>query len=371
MKAKIMILISISIITLIHCEKKEIIPSKVIAIDENKAAKVTFTLIKRLEISDIQSPKIALQEGGNVYVYGNSLQKGKKNFLVNIYNRELEFVSQKQFQLGQGPGDVGLTNIISPFKDNIYICENSNLRVSIYDGDFKYIKFISYGNSRFYPFELINEGRHFITWTTVDERNLEAISFLLGSFPTMKAKEYYRTEFYSIYDSKHRVLLGENTEHSFFFKMDFIYLLIPQKYHILKFDLKGKKVGELIAKVKAIETDEDLTAQFLEEQGYKGNKYKFRFSNVVTQTSFMVPLRNGFVVPRRKNYSIKCQDSTEGDYFSYQLEFKGKVALPCFYNMFKIALGNPIISTKNDSTYLYLLNEVEENFILEKWEVSE
>jgi len=375
MRVKLLILIPILIITLTHCKKDVKSIQKEILLDESKLLNFSFKLLKRIELPDILFPRIAIDsECEKVYIYGKSALDGEKDFLVNIYNNDLKKIFKKSFHYGQGPGDVGLTNIISPFDENIYITENSNLRVSIYDKEFNYKKSIKYDKiSGLFIFELIEKGHYFISWKILDDKNLEANSFWIGSFPSLNAKEYYRTEFYNPYDDRHRFLYGENTEHSFFYNKNFIYLLIPRKYLILKFDLNGKKIAELKVKTKEIKISEDSIEKFLKEQGHnnKNKRYKYTLSKVVTPVSYMVPLNRGFVVIRRRDYSIYCDEFAEGDYFSYNLDFLGKVKIPCFFNILKISAGWSVISTKFSKKCLYLINEIDEKFFVEKWEIDE
>jgi hypothetical protein len=83
----------------------------------------------------------------------------------------------------------------------------------------------------------------------------------------------------------------------------------------------------------------------------------------------MVPLGKGFVVVRRYSYATDCQGMVEGDYFSYELEMKGKVKIPCFMLIFK--LTNPPQTYKYHNGYLYLINESQDEYRLEKWLVKE
>lgn len=147
-----------------------------------------------------------------------------------------------------------------------------------------------------------------------------------------------------------------------------------KKYQILKFDLNCNKQNDLTVKVRLMKTPRELKDQFMADQGYKGKSYSSRitFSKTITPTSWMVQLKKGFIVIRREDYFNKCTEFANGDYFSYELKFLGKVKVPCFFEIFKIKNGfHVVFSTKYDNNFLYLVNEVDEDIYLEKWEVSE
>jgi len=380
MKIRILIVILALIVILNHCKTPDnnkagnkLTSKRIVDLDENKAAAVSFKFNKRVNVVDVTSPKIAISKGADkIYVYGDSAIRGKKSFIIKMYNNKLEYISQKLFHKGQGPGDVGLTNVVTPTEENIFICENSNLRVSIYENDFKYIKSVKFYRNSTYPFELIENGRFFVGSKLVYPKNrLDAYSFNIVSFPKIRAKELYQTEPYYPRDEKRRFLLGEYTEFFYFYKNKDIYLLLMKKYQILKYDLSGKKIDDLTLKVRDIVTPKDKEKQFLEEQGFRNRSNSFGFSKTVTPTSVIVPLNKGFIVIRREDYSTECNGLVDGDYFSYQLTFVGKVKVPCFFDIYKITGGMPTISNKYDNNYLYLVNEVEEDCFLEKWEVKE
>ena len=77
------------------------------------------------------------------------------------------------------------------------------------------------------------------------------------------------------------------------------------------------------------------------------------------------------MVRRQNHYSAECSGFNEGDYFSYQLEYLGKVKVPCFYDQLVLRAGRNSVNLGFDDGFLYLITEKDEDFFIEKWEVCE
>jgi hypothetical protein len=371
---KTIIVILISIVILNHCKKEVKIPQRIIQPDENKLANVSFSLEKKAEVQEIDKPRIAVsKEEDRIYLYGKYTIPNKKGFIVKVYNKKLEFLSQNLFHYGQGPGDVGLTNVITPSDGNIYIFENSNMRISKFDNNFDYIDSFTM-RKHAHPAELLENASFFIGCTfDFDEKDCSVNSFSIYSFPKFKRNKFFSTEPFSPRKKleKGKFLLGEYTEYSYCYKNKSIYLLRCKTYRILRFDISGKKLSDTIVKVDEIKTNFKLEKKYLESMGYLKLQNRFSFSNTVTPTSWIVPLQKGFVVVRRKDYNAECAGLVEGDYFSYDVEFLGKVKIPCFSKIFQITGGMTIDSYRYENNYLYLINEAGEDYYVEKWKVHE
>ena len=172
-------------------------------------------------------------------------------------------------------------------------------------------------------------------------------------------------------DRKGKLLLGEYMEYSYCYNNKNIYILRCKPYRILRFDLTGKKLSDTIVKTDVIKTNFEKEKEYLQSLGYLKLQHRFSFSDTVTPTSWMVPLEKGFVVVRRKDYNAECSGPVDGDYFSYHVEFLGKVKIPCFSKIFHLTAGMSIDSYRYDNNYLYLVNEEGEEYYVEKWQVSE
>ncbi|MDQ1353835.1 MAG: hypothetical protein QG657_4142 [Acidobacteriota bacterium] len=380
MKIKTLIVILASILILNHCKKvvdsKPQIVQEEIKIDENKAGNVHFSRKAFIETDIIAYPMLAVSEWQDkVIVYGLSTADKKLNtWVARTYDKALNFISEKTFFTGQGPGDVGNFNIISITKDNILISENFNKRVTYYENDWTYLKSLKHGLP-LDAFEIFDNGKVFMERKHFAlENNKHSYEFLLGSIPDFNTKCLFRwVPFEMAVPSKRlpKLIIGCESEQAFFYKNKEAFLLECKKYHIMKFDSHGNKLKDIIVKVAEIKTDHSRDDYYLEELGFLANKNKFVLSDTVNPTVTMIPLTKGFVVIRRYDFITPCNDWVVGDYFSYQLEFFGKIKVPCSYNLLSYRFGRTNERFKYDNGFLYAIQETEEKTIIEKWEVTE
>ncbi len=86
-------------------------------------------------------------------------------------------------------------------------------------------------------------------------------------------------------------------------------------------------------------------------------------------------MKEGFIVVRNNNgYFINCKGMAEGDYYDYELNFKGKVKIPCFYRINRMGYYQYFrlnYSIFNDNFYLINEDEKKEEIWLERWRFKE
>ncbi len=381
MNIKILIVILASIIILSHC-KQNIKPGhedfpEAISIDEQQSANIRFTFKKNTATRFIAYPRISVSLWHDkIILYGIYQATNERPKLVaRTFTKGLELKGERYFNFGQGPGDVGSNNMITIAKDKILISENSNFRVSIYDHDWN-LQTAARHKLNIDAFVLYDNASFFITGSLVDRGNMrQAFSWQICSFPGFKTDVLFTTKaFYPIkkFGDSYKGILGGNTEYSWFYKNKEIFILLCGKYRILKFDNTGKKLRDIIVTVDEVKTDHSLDEKFFKENNILKHKKMFFFSDTVDPAAMMIPLMKGFVVVRRQNqYSAECSGFSEGDYFSYQLEYLGKVKVPCFYNQLTLNSGRNSVNLGFDDGFLYLITEKDEDFFIEKWEVGE
>jgi len=380
MKIKTLIVILVSILILTHCknniDSKPQILGEEITIDENKSVNVRFSLKASIETDIIAYPMLAVSEWQDkVILYGLSTTDKKQNtWIARTYDKTLKYTGEKTFFTGLGPGDVGNFNIISITKDNILISENFNKRVTYYANDWTYLTTLKHGLP-LDAFEIFDNGKVFMERKHFAlENNKHSYEFLLGSIPDFNTKCLFTwAPFEMAVRSKRlpKLIIGCESEQAFFYKNKAVFILECKKYHIMKFDSHGNKLKDIIVKVDEIKTDHNRDDYYLEELGFLTNKNKFVLSDTVNPTVTMIPLTKGLVVIRRYDFITPCNDWVPGDYFSYQLEYLGKIKVPCSYNLLSYRFGRTNERVKYDNGFLYVIQETEDKTIIEKWEVTE
>ncbi|MGE5343578.1 MAG: hypothetical protein ACM3SY_19075 [Candidatus Omnitrophota bacterium] len=380
MKLKVLIGMLILTIALVHCNKNKNfgndISSKTITIDETKTANVRFVLKASVETDFVACPRLAVSPYQNkVILYGLSSAKNEKSDLVaHTYDKLLKFLNRKTFMHGQGPGDVGNNNIISIGKDQLMISENSNQRVSIYDNDWNYKTSFRH-KFEIDAFEAYEDGKCFISADSLDNGKKEEISFFTGSIYDFKIRRFFKTDFsFRNLEKKgiRKYILGGGTNYSWFYRNNRIFILDCAKYRLLKFDARGKQLKDITVKMKKKKTDQSLIDEYSRDQGIYNYRKTFIFNDTVDPTAAMIPLSKGFVVIRRQDYSSNCNGMSDGDYFTDNLEYVGKVKIPCFFELLMLGFASrKNESVKFDNGFLYLVQERDDKTMIEKWQVLE
>lgn len=372
----------VSIVTLWHCSspaKKQIkeITENRISIDDAKLSGVSFKFIKKIKTELIFYPRLSVSNWHDkIIFYGlDKSTGGMTQFTAITYTKDLEPLNKKSFQFGAGPGDVGNFNIITVAKDNIFIHENSNLRVSIFDLDWN--------------FKDIEKYKMPLGATTINTRDKYLIHGELGhhsstksffefsiiTFPGFGAKTLYMSPPFPIkkkIGNRYKSMIGGSTEYSWFFKDNEIFLLMCGSYRLMKFDASGGMSKNVIADVPKIEIEADKTKDFWEQPDFKNYQKRFYLYEMLDPASMMIPLGKGFIVVRRKNnYADQCRGFCKGDYYSFDVEYKGKVKVPCFYDIFEVSPGRNHVNLGYTGGYFYLITESNEDYYIEKWQVKE
>ncbi|MGE5343594.1 MAG: hypothetical protein ACM3SY_19165 [Candidatus Omnitrophota bacterium] len=375
MKRIIPIVFLISIVTLSYCNKSDHkgkgIPTEQVKIDERRMANVRFTLKKRLEISYIGYPRIAVSPyQDKIIIYGLSTKKEEESRLVaQMYNKNLEFINERLFHFGQGPGDAAAFNVFSFSEDKILMSENSNTRVSIYNSNWDLVDIKKHRLS-LDSFEISENGTIFIIGERHWDDKWDYYSLRLGSIPSFEIKTFFTAGPFILHKNK-KTIWGELTEYSWFYRNKEIYVLDCGKYRILKFDSSGRKLKDVQFIVKKIKTDHSLDNEYFVQNNIQQYIKRFRFSDTVDPAASIIPLSKGFVVVRRYSYLADCSDMIVGDYFSKDLKHIGKVKIPCFESALQIHGGRRNESFKYDNGFLYLVLSREDSDWIEKWEVHE
>jgi hypothetical protein len=343
---------------------------------------IEFTLENSVSITETNSPGKIFFNENILHVQGLGWKEsgGPQMIVIHRYAKNLEPLDKKYIPIGQGPGDLGNSPRFSGCGELIYASCARQYRITVFNKDLEFVKVVSVragdkGHRILYLTEFNDDGTWFLCAIPIyinTQRGMRRfVDYCVGTFPDFSIKVFETYGPYYPFDpSKQKVVYGRSPGAQFFRRNSSIYYINMNEYKMGIYDTGGnclKKIRVLVDRVKVPESKrvEWLIAQ----SGSRRKLDKKTFTDTIQPASWMVPLGKGFVVVRRYTYAADCEGKVEGDYFSYELEMKGKVKIPCFLLIFK--LGNPPQSYKYKNGYLYLIKESRDDYRLEKWLVQE
>jgi len=361
----------LSLIFLSHCssEKNQRVQESIIH-EKNEAANVKFSLEKRSVLISINYPSIFVKNS-DIYVYGNSIEE--KKTVLKKYDKDLNLLWKKAFNIGQGPGEVGDGVHFFVYENYIYAPDNTQKRVNIYDKNFNFTKFVKLV-APYYPVTFIKGGSYFICAEETYEYQpvKRSFRFNLVAFPTLKRKVLFKLKPFSTFNRKKQLIIYETPGHHFFYKDEKLYFINMKNYKITVFDFEGNMLKSVKVDVDIKKVTKEMKVKWLKElMGASYRENRFAFTDNIQPASYMIPLKKGFVVTRREGYSLECKDLIEGDFFDYGLKLIGKVQFPCCYRIFFSTLGYISRTFQYNEGNLYLVNMMDEEFCLERWRVTE
>jgi len=357
-----------------------------------KTGEETTTLEESTKVIDLQPVKeksvsidslitpMLFMDRDQLHVYGLEA-KLKKEYDLLTYDTALNLKGQNRFNTGEAPGELGEYPRFFSTGDQFIASDHSQMRISFFDKDFKFIKFIKMQLPyRFAIFDkngkyLIYEGSNDIGVSNITTMylcklpNMERIQ--IHSFPPIRYKD--------VYPEEKTIVKGIGGVH-YFLKDNRIYLLDKTNYIVTIRDITGKMIKQVRMDFKKIPTPQDKVEEWMEE--YKPNHrallkrgYKLKFTDYIQPCSWMIPLEKGFIVLRRSGFSMECRGMVNADYFDFDLHLLGKVKFPCFDQMFNVSKYLYLKQCEVKNGYLYLLarSETEDDVIfdLEKWKITE
>lgn len=331
---------------------------------------VTFSLEKRIHLPNLNYASLFVADN-IVYTYGHSMTEKKK--LIEVYDENLNFLWTKSLNFGQGPGEDGGGTHFFVYGDSIYAPDNTQMRVGIFDKDLNFIKFVKMG-ARYYPATFIKNGEWFICAEGMHETRdrKRRLRFNLVAFPSMKRKVLFQLGPFSEFDSKRRLIVNEAPGIHYFYKNERLYFINMKTYAITIFDLEGNAVKRIKVNTREKKVPPEMGKQWLKEiLGEYYRKSKFTLTEYIQPASVMIPLKNGFVVTRRDRYGTSCTEHVEGDFFDYDLKLMGKLRFPCFSQVFRASTGYTSRTFQYSNDHLYLINNDNDEFFLERWKVVE
>jgi len=378
MKKKIILTPLICLSFLTYCSRETQPEVEEIVLEEkSEPANVKFVFEKKVEVPDMAYPSLHTT-GKELYVLGFSTEKHKK-VILNIYNEALELCSQKEFNIGKGPGDLGTGCFIFKFDDRIYFPDNTQMRVNIFDNEFNFIKFVPLTKQIFLPVTFIKNGNYFLGTTPGVTKKVKNIyhSYIV-QFPGLSKKPFHtlgpmNTWSSSSLTAPRKYVYGSIPDFHYFYKNEKIYFIKMDDYQLSLFDMEGQLLKKARVNVEKKKVPKEKKIPWLNEIRGRLPLEKVDLTDHIQPAGWMIPLDKGFAVVRKKGYGTRCKGMVEADYFDYQLNPMGKLEVPCFYRIYRLRRGYFVWVCQYQDGYLYLINEDEgnETFYLEKWKVTE
>jgi hypothetical protein len=373
---KLPLLVTIILLAFLsHCKKDGNKDVKEIVIDE-KAIRLNLALekVSSVKLPGIRFPNLS-HDGAHVYAYGYSTIKGQQGVILRKYDGQLNVLSENMFPIGQGPADVGGGVHFYPGGDFIYAPDNTQARVNIFDKNFEFVKFVNLQG--YLPITMIKDGRYFLGthWGINRSDGKDIYSVELVSFPQLKKTKLYTLEPRTAINSQKKFVFGKSSEFSYFYRnyknTDRIYFVDMITYRVIVFDFNGNIIKNVRLNVEMKRVPPEMKNKWLREQASRQMVNRSKLTDWIHPVAKMVPLEKGFVVIRRKDYMSECSGMVEGDYFNFDAELQGKVQFPCYFRINKLRRGYITRTAMSFGGHLYLANEINEEYFLEKWRLSE
>jgi len=375
MKKLLLAVTVILLICLSHCSqgKNKGIPDTLIP-ENTTPLNLVPQIVKSVNISDTLYPHVS-NDSQLVYLYGISSAKGPEKIVLRIFDDRLNPVREKFFSPGQGPGDLGGGSHFFPMRDFIYVPDNTLLKVNIFDKNLEFVRFENLPG--YLPITMIKEGKYFIgtRWEYNRARSEDTYTTQLVTFPRMKKTTIHILGPIITKTTQKKSIFAEQPEFYYFYRhhknIDMIYYINMKSYRIIQYDFDGNIIKKIRVNVDIKRVPPEKKMEWLVEQTGRMHLHRKTLTDWVQPAARVVPLEKGFVVVRRKDYSMDCEGMVEGDYFNYDLEMLGKVQFPCYFWIKRVNSGYFNRSVTSFGGHLYLASEKGDEYFLEKWKLNE
>ncbi len=310
------------------------------------------------------------REGVNIHDYPNG-----KTAVMKKYDRNLKYLRTLEFNLGQGPNDLGGGTYFEQVGDKILAPDNKQQRVNIFDQSYTFQEFVGLGVP-YVAGTFSRDGNYIAGLSSYGNEDGLSPVLYLSTFPGLDIKMKYITGTYNLLNEQKRVIIGAGPNLRFFFREGKLYLLDSGDYSITQFDMSGQMTKRVRVSFTGRKVPKDKKKPWLIEHlgERRVERLKPDFVEEIPPASTAVPLGKGFVVIRRGDFSTRCRGRVEADYFDYDLNLLGKTSMPCFFRIFTITGFHRAATQEYERGYLYLTRKSEEEdtvFFLEKWRVNE
>ncbi|MGE5342119.1 MAG: hypothetical protein ACM3SY_11650 [Candidatus Omnitrophota bacterium] len=258
-------------------------------------------------------------------------------------------------------------------KGKIMSYDHTTKIFSYYDENLKFLK-MQRKLKPTTPFYFFRDGEYCVSIGDIEKGNKAYSNINITKFPSFERKPIHQYGPTIICDQKRIIAREPGGDYFYSEKTGWVYVLNMAEYRIMAFDLNGKMVKQIKVKTKKIKISHEEQFKYIEDYLTNwGVRNHYKFCEIVQPASLMVPFEKGFVVIRRIDWRRHNESGfADGDLFDYHLNLLGKVKIPEFYRCYYIHTMIPSPHTScYFNGYFYLVKETDEDYILEKWKVTE
>lgn len=370
------------LILLTGCRQKQPNAKAIVIEESHSVAPLKVEKLREIQLKNLTglepTPKI-LATPDNILVFhfdGNN-SRAKKMF-CDAYSHQLEWKWRKKFLIGQGPGDIAPACRFFLINNQIYCLEYSMNRVSIFDLEMTFQgsmdKTPSSSNYSFFS----KDGNHYYG-LTFSRGNIGCTIWKMkvGQSGRKTIATFDPYNYKAVDREKNLFFRKARPDKILFPHGDQVFFLNCKEYSIYRTNDNAviDKAIRYITPEITLSPDENKENMIAFRKKYRVNSVirgkKIIFAPFVQPASGVACLKKGFVVFRRKDYKCQCINTTEGDYFSYDLIHKGKVQFPCYISNFDQFGFNTQQLWKNGIYLVQEAGEDEESDYLTYWEIKE
>jgi hypothetical protein len=338
-----------------------------------------IVLEKSVSFLDISYPSIfSNNEFIYIYGFGKESDAGKEKVRINKYDVALNLLSVVYIPVGQGPGDLGAGPVFSGCGDQVYVSDNTQRRISVFDSDLNYMKLYNTKN-HLYSTQMSTDGSFLVCAMNREnhrpqsrmERLLDCCRLTLPDLD--KTRLLTHGPFSPFDEHTKKIIVGKEPGYHFFLKNNHFYYLDMAAYEITKISMDGKIQKKIKVNTTPAKVPEAKRAEWLKAQLGRANLPildKCSLTDTIQPASWMIPLEKGFAVIRRNSYDTDCDGPVQADYFNYNLDPICKTDFPCFTHIFTLRRDFFPRSVLYAQNALYTIIDTPTDYKLKKWKIS-
>ncbi len=359
--------------------KVDNVEPQLIEINDNLKAPFHLKEVKRVEIPLGGYPKWVKTPNENELILLCS--KGEKGgHGVLFYDNELNLTKRKIIKNGEGPGEVTRYPFLLGSKNKLFLINNIRNRLTILDYNFNILEEKKYNNKGAgmwgFAMYLIKNNTEILHLSDVWKEKLR-----FGN--KKKSHDSYAMRTLNIKDCSINILRSEDimndTKRRWMFGIgvhwtvhnNFIYFVDLKDYIVSKMDFNGKVLKKIKIEHEEKEFSQDQLDKWrIEQKGDPSSAKKWSFPKKLWSASFICKIKDGFAIGRREDYSPKEREYITADYFTWDMEYKGKINLPLYgFSNFPVIEERVDYRSFYKEPYFYTVKEDEEADFIIKWDI--
>ncbi|MCP4215221.1 MAG: hypothetical protein GY765_11215 [bacterium] len=301
-----------------------------------------------------------------------------KNTKFLEYDSELQLQETHVIRYGQGPDECLLPMVAGKDVNGIYIFEPALKRYYSYDSEFKNRKRIDSKNLE------ANWDPHGTKYSSSEKTLLTCFYNFInqdedGYHLYLRKMKGDRLTDIKIMETKlttksrtGKIVFGTPLHFTLFDNNAFV--LNKTNYSLMQFDLEGNVLQEVLVEgLDDVHFSSRERGEWIETMDAKLSSTQFTFPERLWHPCWIIPVGNGLAVGRRDSYKPGKKEWVEADYFDKNLEYLGKIKLPCFDLWNAPSHINADILFFSKGNKLFFLEErvsdTEEDYYLTRWRI--